>query len=97
MIVHCLMAGLGIAKSVLFAVNWSFSTGLAGVYLRMADRGCGLGCEGFLKKVGCELDLPQAASREYEFSSPPRRVVQTILLGWAVLSTFGGLFQPGGR
>ncbi len=43
------------------------------------------------------VNPPQAARREYEFSSPPRRVVHTISLGVAVLSTFGGLSQPGGR
>ena len=51
----------------------------------------------FRERAGRAIGPLQAARREYEFSSPPRRVVQTISLGVAVLSTFGGLSQPGGR
>ena len=63
----------------------------------MADRWRGLGGEGFLKSDGRELDPRQAARREYEFSSPPRWVVQAISRVLAVLFSFGGLSQPGGR
>ena len=51
----------------------------------------------FRNRAGRAFEPPQAARREYEFSSPPRRVLQTISFGVAVLSTFGGLSQPGGR